>query len=210
MLFDFAQTSIDKRYRLLTATVFPRPIAWVSTVSPQGIYNLAPFSFFNVFSNEPPILIFSPGFKVIEEAGESVLVDKDTLANIKANGQFVINLVNRSLAEKMNLTSGDFAPQVSEFEKADLTATPSHLVLPPRVKESPVSFECTLYEHIELARLPGAGNLVLGEILCMHIDDELMQGNRIDMQALDLVGRMGGNRYCTTRDTFDLARPIAE
>lgn len=210
MLFDFAQTSIDKRYRLLTATVFPRPIAWVSTVSPQGIYNLAPFSFFNVFSNEPPILIFSPGFKVIEEAGELVLVDKDTLANIKTTGEFVINLVSRSLAEKMNLTSGEFAPQVNEFERAGLTATPSHMVLPPRVKESPVSFECNLYEHIELARLPGAGNLVLSEILCMHIDDELMQGNRIDMQALDLVGRMGGNRYCTTRDTFDLARPTTD
>lgn len=185
----------------------PRPIAWVSTISKDGVLNLAPFSFFNVVSSDPAILVFSPGFKLVMQDGKKVTVKKDTLKNIQETGEFVVNVVTYALAEKMNLTSGEFESHVNEFEKAGVTAAPSHMVQPPRVAESPISMECSLYQLIEFGQSPGAGNLVMGEIKCMHIDDAVLKDGRLESDALDLVGRLGGSFYTTTRDSFSLKRP---
>lgn len=210
MLIDIQKTPIETRYRLLTGSVMPRPIAWVSTISKDGVLNLAPFSFFNVVSSDPAILVFSPGFKLVMQDGKKITVKKDTLKNIQETGEFVVNVVTYALAEKMNLTSGEFESHINEFEKAGVTAAPSHMVQPPRVAESPISMECSLYQLIEFGQSPGAGNLVMGEIKCMHIDDAVLKDGRLESDALDLVGRLGGSFYTTTRDKFSLPRPQVE
>jgi len=207
VLIEIHTTPIETRYRLLTSSVIPRPIAWVSTISKDGVLNLAPFSFFNVVSNDPAILVFSPGFKLVMQDGKKVTVKKDTLKNIQETGEFVVNVVTYALAEKMNLTSAEFESHVNEFEKAGVTAAPSHMVQPPRVAESPISMECSLYQIIEFGQSPGAGNLVMGEIKCMHMDDAVLKDGRLESDALDLVGRLGGSLYTTTRDSFSIKRP---
>jgi flavin reductase (DIM6/NTAB) family NADH-FMN oxidoreductase RutF len=198
-------------YNILISSVAPRPIAWVSSLSASGKANLAPFSFFNCVSAEPPLLAFSPALRAPREPGSAHAElrgePKDTLRNIRETKEFVINVVTYDLLEPMNLTSGEYAPSINEFELASLTPQPSRIVRPPRVGESPVSFECKLYQILEFSPVPGGGVLVIGEIVAMHIDDAHLKDGRIDRDSLDLIGRMGGMQYARTRDRFELARP---
>jgi flavin reductase (DIM6/NTAB) family NADH-FMN oxidoreductase RutF len=185
-------------YKLLVGSVVPRPIAFVSTISPEGVPNLAPFSFFTVASANPPVLCFTASFREPR---------KDTLVNIRATKEFVVNIVSEEFGAKMNVTSGEYPYGVDEFAEAGLTAAPSDLVRPPRVKESHVNMECRLLQTIEVSNRPMGGTLILGEVVRFHIDDAIVEGFRIDPDALAAVGRMAGNTYTRTRDRFDLIRP---
>lgn len=207
MLIDFSDTSLETKYRLLTSAVVPRPIAWVSTKDKNGRDNLAPFSFFNVVSTDPPILVFAPGPKIIKKDGQNHLAKKDTLSNIEETGEFVVNIVSYELAQKMNQTAAEYPADVSEFEAAALTAVPSSMVRPLRVKESPINLECKLHQLIDFGQNSGTGKLILGQILCIHIDDSVIVNGRIDPTKLDAVGRLGANFYASTRDLFSIVRP---
>jgi flavin reductase (DIM6/NTAB) family NADH-FMN oxidoreductase RutF len=189
-------------YRMLISTVAPRPIAWVSTLN-HGHLNLAPFSFFNVVSAKPPMLGFSPALRLVHDKP----APKDTLRNIRETGEFVVNLVTFAVAAAMNITSGEYESSVDEFELAKLTARPSLLVRPPQVAESPVSFECKLNRIIDFGTEPGSSSLVIGEIVCVHFEDGVLKEGRLDPDALDLIGRMGGTQYSRTVQRFDMKRP---
>jgi flavin reductase (DIM6/NTAB) family NADH-FMN oxidoreductase RutF len=194
-------------YRLLISSVAPRPIAWVSTLSASGQPNLAPFSFFNAVCAKPPLLAFAPGLR-LRTVGETTRGEsKDTLRNVRETGEFVVNVVTYDLAEAMNLTSGEYDASVNEFELARLTPSPSQKVKPPRVGESAVSFECTVYQILDFSSPPHGGSLVIGEIVLIHIDEKHTKDGRIDPDSLDLIGRMGGNQYSRTTQRFEMVRP---
>src|SRR5215471_16902210 len=150
----------------MVGVIVPRPIAFVSTVSADGIRNLAPFSFFTGISANPPVICFSPMVRASDGTR------KDTLRNIEAVKEFVVNVVSEQFAEKMNICSAEFPPEVDEFEMSGLTPVASDVVKPPRVKESHINMECRLYLTIEISELPGGGNLVLGEVVRFHVEDE--------------------------------------
>jgi flavin reductase (DIM6/NTAB) family NADH-FMN oxidoreductase RutF len=188
-------------YKLMIGAIVPRPIALVSTLSPEGIPNLAPFSFFTGVSANPPVICFCPMRR------RGTLPHKDTLHNISVTREFVVNIVSEEFAQQMNSTSAEFPPEVDEFEAASLTPIPSDLVKPPRVKESHVHMECRLYLLVEVGGEDGSGNLVLGEVLRFHIDDQYFQDFKIDPDRLRAIGRMGGATYTRTTDRFDLPRP---
>jgi flavin reductase (DIM6/NTAB) family NADH-FMN oxidoreductase RutF len=200
MLFDFNELSAQDRYKLLVSTVVPRPIAWVVTCDPQGLLNAAPYSFFNVFANEPPVVCIGIGGRAPGDA-------KDTGNNIRATGEFVVNLVSAETAAQMNVTAIDFPHDVDEIAEARLTTLASTRVRPPRIAESPVAMECELFTTMELnpERL-----LVFGRVVAMHIRDEaVLDAGRcyIDTPKLDLVGRMhGAGWYVRTTDRFEMAR----
>lgn len=199
MQFDFARLEPKDRYKLLMSTVTPRPIAWVSTVAPDGTLNAAPFSFFNVFSDDPPVLGFSCNTR---PSG----LHKDTGANIRASGCFVVNLVDEERLEQMNITAAEFAPGVDEFARAGLTPAPSVKIDCVRIAESPVSFECNL---IQVVQFGGTHSLFLGNVMYMHVRDDMVRDAarcHIDTQKLHLVGRMQANFYTRTRDAIELAR----
>jgi flavin reductase (DIM6/NTAB) family NADH-FMN oxidoreductase RutF len=198
VIIDPATTAPTNIYKLLIGAVVPRPIAFVSTVSPEGVANLAPFSFFTVASANPPVLCFTASYREPR---------KDTLVNVRATGEFVVNIVSEEIAEKMNVCSGEYAYGVDEFELACLTAIPSDLVRPPRVKESHVNMECKLLQTIEVSNQRLGGTLILGEVVRFHIDDEIVDDFRIDAGKLAAVGRMAGNTYARTTDRFDMIRP---
>ena len=198
VIIDPATNAPANIYKLLIGVVVPRPIAFVSTLSPEGVANLAPFSFFTVASANPPVLCFTASYREPR---------KDTLVNVRATGEFVVNIVSEEIAEKMNLTSGEYPYGVDEFAVSALTAVPSDLVRPPRVKESHVNMECRLLQTIEVSNQPLGGTLILGEVVRFHIDDEIVEEFRIDADKLAAVGRMAGNSYARTRDRFDMARP---
>jgi flavin reductase (DIM6/NTAB) family NADH-FMN oxidoreductase RutF len=175
----------------LQGVVAPRPIALASTIDGEGKINLSPFSFFNLFSTRPPILIFSPSRRVRDNT------TKDTLENVRQVSQVVINIVNYSMVEQVSLASCEYAKGVNEFEKAGLTMLPSTRVKPPRVAESPASFECHVKQIIPLGEEGGAGNLILCEVLLAHIKENILDdAGQIDPQRLDAVARMGGDFYC--------------
>lgn len=200
-------SSIDL-YKILIGSIVPRPIAWVSTRNTSGINNLAPFSFFNCFGADPPMVGFAPAFKSIEKtSGGIVRVPKDTLQNVRDTGEFVVNLVGRDLAEKMNATSAEFAPEVSEFDAVGIATAPSQLVAPPRVADALVNFECKLIQVVE----HGNNNLVLGEIVGIRLDERVLNDRgHIRADVLQAVGRMAGSWYTTTNDRFELKRPNLE
>jgi flavin reductase (DIM6/NTAB) family NADH-FMN oxidoreductase RutF len=193
-------------YGLLLNSVAPRPIARVSTVSASGQPNLAPFSFFNVVSVDPPLLGFSPGLRQ-SRLGASRGEAKDTLQNIRETKEFVVNVVTYELAEAMNLTSGEYEASVNEFEVAKLRPEASSVVRVPRVAESPVSFECKLHQIIDFSTAPTSGSLVLGEIVSIHIQDTNLKEGKLDRNSLDLIGRMGGLQYTRTTQRFEMVRP---
>ena len=201
MIIDPA--SFDGFNRVLTGVVAPRPIAFVSSASVDGVVNLAPFSFFNAVSSDPPTIVLG----IARSAGWK---DKDTLANIEATGEFVVNVVSDGIAEQMNATAEEFPADVDEFAVSGLTPAPSKLVRPPRVAESPVNMECRLKQVIELGGDPGGHCLVIGEIALLHIRDDIISGHRIDHARLKPVGRLAGNMYCATSDTYELVRPVYE
>jgi flavin reductase (DIM6/NTAB) family NADH-FMN oxidoreductase RutF len=188
-------------YHLLVGIVTPRPIAWVTTVSPAGVVNLAPFSFFNVFGANPPVVVFSPTNK---RDGST----KDTLRNVQATGEFVVNASVASLADQVNLTSRELPPDASEVELAGLTTTPSVKVKPPRVADAPAALECRVRQIIPVGTGPIAGNLVIGEVVMIHVaDDVLDAAGRPDPRKLRTVARLGGDFWCHTSDLFELKRP---
>jgi flavin reductase (DIM6/NTAB) family NADH-FMN oxidoreductase RutF len=197
---DIETLSLRERYHLLVTTVIPRPIAWVSTISPEGIANLAPFSFFNAIAANPMSVCFAP---VNDRNGKA----KDTLVNIRATKQFVVNIVTEDNAEKMNKTSATYPYGVSEFEKAGLTSVASIKIKPPRVGESPIQMECELIEIVTLSQGPLGGNLVIGKVVMFHAAESVWNGGDIRHEDLRAIGRMAGNWYAKTRDTFELERP---
>jgi flavin reductase (DIM6/NTAB) family NADH-FMN oxidoreductase RutF len=199
-------TALDRTvYKILYAAVTPRPIAWVSTVDADGTPNLAPYSFFNAICSHPPSLLFCPSYR---EAPNP----KDTLANIRATGEFVVNFVTESNAAAMNITAQETAPHVNEFEQANLTPLPSEVVKAPRVAESPIHFECRLNQIVPVSEAPGGGYVVIGTVVMMHVDDSIYdaENNYIDFDAYPVIGRMAGNGYTTTRHRFDLRRPPSD
>jgi len=189
-------------YRILIGAVVPRPIAWVSTLS-NGRLNLAPFSFFNAVSAKPPLLGFSPSLRWVDAR----LAPKDTLRNIRETGEFVVNMVTFAIAEAMNLTSGDYEWSINEFELAKLATRPSQVVRPPQVAQSPVSFECKVERIIDFGSEPPSGSLVIGEIVSIHLEDEVLKDGRLDGDVLDLIGRMGGMQYSRATQRFEMERP---
>lgn len=194
-------------YRLLITSVVPRPIAWVSTTDRQGIDNLAPFSFFNVLCAAPPLLGFCPGIraqKLREARGTAV---KDTLRNARKTGEFVVNLVPLSLAEQMNLSAGEYDAAVDEFPVAGVTKRKSQLVRPPRVAESPINFECKVFQILDFGTETQGGSLVIGEVVLVHLAEEVLRDGRVDGRLVDMVGRMGGMEYTRTRERFQMERP---
>ncbi len=183
--------TVPRLQAYLQSAVSPRPIAFVSSIDKAGNVNLSPFSFFNMFSMNPPILVFSPSRRVRDNS------EKHTLENIREVDEVVINIVNYSMVQQTSLASCDFPKGVNEFVKSGLTPEASQIVKPPRVQESPVSFECKVKQVIALGDQGGAGNLVLCEILLMHIKEEITDQNGIiDPQKIDAVARMGQNYYC--------------
>lgn len=185
------QTPTSELHQYIIGSVSPRPIAFVSSLSAEGQPNLAPYSFFNAFSSNPPTLVFSSNRRGRENT------TKDTLENVKAQPEVVINVVNHGIAHQMALCSVEFPHGVNEFEKAGLTPLPSEMVQPARVKESPVQMECKVKDIITLGDGGGAGHLILCEILLMHIAEDVLDADhKIDPYKMDLVGRLGQSYYC--------------
>ncbi|CAN5298162.1 flavin reductase family protein [soil metagenome] len=203
MQFDFEAMKPAERYKLLLATVLPRPIAWITTRDANGAVNAAPFSFFNVFGSDPATVGIGIGSK---GPGEP----KDTRANIRANEQFVVNLVPYSLAQQMRITSIAFPKGVEEPAEADLQLVPSERVAVPRIAASPVSMECTFMQEVAL----GGFSLVLGRILMIHVQDHAVidaARQYIDAEKLDLIGRMEGGWYTRTTERFEMPNiPLEE
>ncbi len=186
---------VQSLYRTLAGAVVPRPIAWVSTRSPDGVDNLAPYSFFNVVSIAPPVVMFAP------VDGEDGL--KDTPTNVRETEEFVVNVVTEPLAEAMNQTSATLPHGESEFDHAGLDRAESTTVDAPRVAETPVAFECSLYEMVDI----GASTMVLGEVEWVHVDDSVTTDGKIDVEKIDSVGRLSGSIYTKTRERFAMERP---
>jgi flavin reductase (DIM6/NTAB) family NADH-FMN oxidoreductase RutF len=197
----------NELYGLLLNSVAPRPIAWVSTMSAAGQLNLAPFSFFNAVCVDPPLLAFAPGLRRPKQAEASRGEAKDTLRNIRATGEFVVNIVTYELAEAMNLTSGEYDASVNEFELAKITPEASTVVRPPRVAESPVSFECRHYQILDFSSQPIGSSLVIGRIVSIYVNDAHLREGKLDRNSLDLIGRMGGMQYTRTTQRFEMVRP---
>jgi flavin reductase (DIM6/NTAB) family NADH-FMN oxidoreductase RutF len=195
---DPASVPPANTYKLLIGTVVPRPIAFVSTLSPEGVPNLAPFSFFNVICANPPVVSFACGTRE---------PPKDTLANVRATGEFVVNIVTEEIAERMNLCSGEYEADVDEFQVSGLTPVASELIRPPAVFESPVNMECKVMQIIDVSTRPLGGSLVIGEVVRFHIHSGIFENFRVDPSKLQAIGRMGGAGYTRTRDRFEMIRP---
>lgn len=195
-LFDMHTLDEREKYRILTSCIVPRPIAWVTTMDSEGICNAAPFSFFTGVSIEPPLVIFA----VERRHGKK----KDTVINIEQTNEFVINIVTVHNVQQMNETSRDFTVGENEFEKAGLTAIPSHTVIPPSIGESPIHLECVLDRIIEIGSSPHS--LVIGEVKLISVDSALLKDERVDMKELEVVGRMGGKYYLKSDALFELER----
>lgn len=200
MIFDTGTLDRQTLHGLINGLVYPRPIAWVSTLSGDGVPNLAPFSFFNAFSFFPPTVAIGPGSR----RG----VNKDTLRNIRETDEFVISVVTEDLARLANATSGEFAPEINEWEAFGIAGADCVAVRPKRVAASPAAFECRLLQIIDLGTPEAPTNsLVIGRVLRIHVDDAVLDGVRPRSDALKLVGRMGGSEWCRTTDKFNLKRP---
>lgn len=210
MYLNAAQLSHHELYNIILSSVVPRPIAWVSTIDGSGQPNLAPFSFFNCVCVDPPLLAFAPGLRSPKETSAVHGEPKDTLRNVRETKEFVVNVVTYGLREPMNLTSGEYDRYVNEFELARVTPAASQIVRPPRVAESPVSFECKLYQIVDFSTAPTSSSLVIGEVVAIHIDDAHLKDGRIDRDSLDMIGRMGGAQYTRTADRLEMVRPKVE
>ena len=192
-------------YKLLVGSVVPRPIAFVSSMDADGVRNLAPFSFFTVASANPPVVCFCPMTRSSTNSG--LQPTKDTLRNIIATREFVVNVVSEEFVEKMNACSAELPPEVDEFLVSGLTPIASDIVRPPRVGEAHVQMECRLQQVIQVSTEPLGGSLVLGEVLRFHVSASLLDNFRIDPEKLQAIGRMAGSTYARTRDRFDMERP---
>jgi flavin reductase (DIM6/NTAB) family NADH-FMN oxidoreductase RutF len=202
---DPAELAIRDLHSVLLSTIVPRPIALASTVDAEGTVNLSPFSFFNVFSANPPILIFSPARRVRDNS------TKDTLDNVLEIGEVCINIVNSAIVQQVSLASTEYEKGVNEFVKSGLHETPSIKIKPPRVMESPVSMECKVTEVKSLGDEGGAGNLVIAEVVLIHVDDSVFNADgKIDPIKLDPIARMGDNWYCgvSQETVFAVEKPL--
>lgn len=204
--FKPSELETPKLHSYLLGAVGPRPIAFASTLSKNGTPNLSPYSFFNVFSANPPIMIFSPARRVRNNT------TKHTLENCKETKEVVINIVNYDIVQQMSLSSTEYAEDINEFEKSGLTMLKSDVVKPYRVKESPVQFECKVNEIIELGQEGGAGNLIISEVVKLHIAESVLDDNgKIDQYEIDQVARMGGNWYSrANRGMFEVPKPLSK
>lgn len=203
--FTPSDLSVAHLHGILLGSIGPRPIAFASTINSDGKVNLSPFSFFNVFSANPPILIFSPARRGRDNT------TKHSFENAKDHREVVINIVSYPIVQQMSLSSTEYPEGVNEFEKAGLTELPSVVVKPPRVKESPVQFECKVNNIVELGKEGGAGNLIICEVVKVHVRADLLDEElRIDQTKIDTVGRMGGNYYARAHGDalFEVAKPL--
>jgi flavin reductase (DIM6/NTAB) family NADH-FMN oxidoreductase RutF len=202
---DPKEMKLGQLHAYLSGAIAPRPIALVSTVDEDGNDNLSPFSFFNVFSANPPIAIFSPARRVRDNTV------KHTYENVKIHPECVINIVNYDIVQQMSLSSTEYPKGVNEFEKSGLTPIKSDLIQSKRVAESPIQLECVVKEVIELGQEGGAGNLVVSEIVKIHINENVLdEMGRIDPVKMDQVARLGGDWYCRAKDSlFEVAKPLA-
>ena len=199
---DFSALTPREAYKVMIGTIVPRPIAWVTTISPEGVVNAAPYSFFNCLSADPPILALG-----VENKPDKTF--KDTAWNIRMTECFTVNIVDRANVEAMSVTAAGFAPDIDELEMAGLTAAVGTKVACPRIAEAPVSFECRRYLGIEVS---SAREIILGRIVMAHVREDIIDTSTYysDHEKLDALGRMGGNGYAGTLDYFDLPTPSAE
>lgn len=205
MIIDPKNISPAAFQAYLQGAVAPRPIAFASTIDAEGQVNLSPFSFFNVFSSNPPILVFSPSRRVRDNT------TKHTLENVQEVKEVVINIVDFAMVEQMSLSSTEYDKGINEFTKAGLTEEPSEKVQPPRVKEAPVAFECMVKDIISLGDQGGAGNLIICEVILARVDDAILDTDgKIDPFKLDAVARMGGDWYCRANGSalFEIPKPL--
>ena len=201
MQIDVSKTEVVSVYQMLVGLVAPRPIAWVTTLSASGVVNLAPFSFFNAFGANPPVVVFSPTLK--RDGGK-----KDTLVNIEANGEFVINASSEKHAELINMSSKMLSPDESELNLTGQKTIESIRVKPPRLADVPFALECKVIQVIPVGHGAISANLVIGEILTMHIDDMVLDANgQPDPRKIKAIARLGGENWCRTQDLFQLERP---
>lgn len=201
---DPAGNSNQDNYKLIIGSVVPRPIAFVSTLSANGVPNLAPFSFFTGVCSNPPTILFCPMVRG-SDGGK-----KDTLVNIEETQEFVVNVVSEEIVRQMNQTAAEYAGDVDEFRESGLTPAPSVLVKPARVLESPLSMECRLQQIVPVGQGGiGSGCVVLGTVVQFHVREDLYHAGRIDTAGLKPVARLAGNFYCPVRDRFELERPVA-
>jgi len=198
---DVSQTPFLDVYQTLVAVVTPRPIAWVTTIDCDGRINLAPFSFFNAFGANPPVVVFSP---TLRRDGSK----KDTLLNVEATGEFVVNMAVAPLAAEVNRSSKELPHGDREVDYVGLHTAPSVKVKPPRLAESPVNLECKLLQLIPIGQGPVAGNLVIGEVLMIHVADRVLdEAGKVNPRKLQTIARLGGDWYCHTSDLFTMHRP---
>jgi flavin reductase (DIM6/NTAB) family NADH-FMN oxidoreductase RutF len=201
LAFDPGNHSAGDIYKLMIGAIVPRPIALVSSLDEKNVRNLAPFSYFTACSANPPVVVFCP---ILRPAPPQA---KDTLRNVMATREFVVNIVSEDFAQGMNATAAQVPPEVDEFELSGLTPIPSELIKPPRVGESPIHMECRLLQTVQVSDKPGGGTLVLGEVLRFHVREDLIENFRIDPDKLRAIGRMAGSTYARTTDRFELERP---
>ena len=190
------------RYKLLIGSIVPRPIGFISTISPNGVYNLAPFSFFNGVCSEPMTVLFCP---VIRGSDGQ---EKDTLKNIKATKEFVANIVSEEFAEEMNQCSAEYSYGVDEFKESGLTPEKAKIVKVPLVKEAKINMECKLLHLIEVGNKPGGGTVVIGEVVYFHARNDVYQDGKIILSKLNPIARLGGTDYARVTDIFSLPRPV--
>lgn len=203
VIIDPGAQAFSNNHKLMIGSIVPRPIALVSTCSPDGILNLAPFSYFNGVCSNPPTIMFAPARRGYD--GKT----KDTLNNIQNTNEFVVNIVSEDFAEKMVACSTDFEPEIDEFEVSGLTPSPCQKIKPPLVKEAQVSYECKLNRIIPIGdESPGSGFIVIGTIVLFHIADDVYEDGKINLEKLRPVGRLAGNNYIRTSDQFEIVRKI--
>lgn len=202
MELDPSTLSHQSIYKILTGSILPRPIGWISSIDLDGRPNLAPFSFFNVVCSNPPTLLFCPMIRGVDGS------PKDTLINVRLTGEFVVNIVTEYLLKAMNDTSIEAPSEFNEFEFAGLTLSPSVTVRPPRVLESPIHFECKVNQIVDINNAPGGGSIVIGTITHIHAEERVMLGtDKINLTALQPIGRLMGAAYCRVEQVVELDRP---
>jgi flavin reductase (DIM6/NTAB) family NADH-FMN oxidoreductase RutF len=200
-----SQLPHESIYKIMIGSVVPRPIGWISSIDPDGRHNLAPFSFFNVVCPKPPTVLFCPNIRGADGS------QKDTLRNVRATGEFVVNILSEALAEAMNLSSAELPPEIDEFQFAGVTPVPSLIVKPPRVQESLIHYECRVTQIVDISDQPGGGSIVIGEVVHLHIDDSVLIGSdKINLSILQPIGRLAGAAYTRVTDLFDLVRPPSQ
>ena len=202
MQIDPTESSVREIYTLMVQLITPRPIAWVSSVSEAGVTNLAPYSFFNGVGANPPTVVFCP-------ANQRDGSPKDSLRNVLETNEFVVNVVSSDDAAVMNQSSANYDSEVSEFEAIGIETLESEKVTPPRIASSRAQFECRLLQHIELGTGPSGANVVIGEIVKLHVAESIISDGIVDPAKLDNIGRLGGKAYSKTTDRFELDRPTA-